>query len=290
MSSEASTSVITERTVKPKRRFLWFGCLVAVCIAVWITHAIHHAMQPKYQGKTAAEWFEEIKYARWIHGEFISTNDPPFLALIAMETNSFPTLKDKFNEKDSSIVKPMKIWLNQTLGCEFSISDRDERYGKIRFLLRALGNKADALVPFFLSKVQNTDGAESTAASLSLLAIGTHPEAVIPAMVQKFEGEPESSNEALAARLCIGQYSNHIELAVSHLTNALNSTDSNQRFHAAATLADLGQTNAVLSYLANEMNNPRSLYRLRAKDSLREGTNTSFLHIQYIYFRDWPLH
>lgn len=204
VSSEASTRVITERTVKPKRHLHWRIWLLAFFALLLGIKVAHRALQPKYQGKTVEEWFEENQIFL-----VCGTGNPP------------PPDQNTLRKLRKNRVLPFQVLGHNAL--EFlwheytqppsrsSSSQSDSPFGRSdrRFtafvLLHDLGPEARPLIPKFLSAMVDTKSENSGQIAMLLGRIHEQPALVVPALIRVLErtnwahGDKAAYADALAA-------------------------------------------------------------------------------------------
>ncbi|MGV3756655.1 MAG: hypothetical protein ACO1QS_14830 [Verrucomicrobiota bacterium] len=121
------------------RLFLGFATL---CLLVWCLKTVHYALQPKYQGKTAEEWFALID----THGQSgsngilaISHDDPAVRALKQLGSAPVRFLWRELHARDSRVkavfIERIRAWSNN----RWSIASSRERNFKALVALGQLG-------------------------------------------------------------------------------------------------------------------------------------------------------
>lgn len=150
---------------KPLGRFARSRVLlgfVTVCVLVWGIKAIHYAMQPKYDGKTASEWFEEAK------GFDFSTENrqgryqqPAVIALKGLGTNAVWYLWKETNRTNSTLTTlGWKVY--DRIAKKESLISRDKvRQRKAYELLILMDNIPEAFILELAKDVRGTDASKA---------------------------------------------------------------------------------------------------------------------------------
>ncbi|MGV3756658.1 MAG: hypothetical protein ACO1QS_14845 [Verrucomicrobiota bacterium] len=247
-----------EDIVKPAPRLMRSRVLlgfVGLCLLLWCVKSIHHAMQPKYQGKTAEEWFKAIKttyYDKYMPTWNIESDDPALIALGAMGENTLPVLRAEFARRESPLKNRFIKLLNNHLKQKLPLDSRLERHTKVRHVLFRVKTKADPLVPFFLDQMDSQDPETLKSAVLCLRFINTRPEVVLPVMIPLLG--IRTNDVFYPARLCISSYTNDAQIALPLLLKATHSTNSFQRVISAFLLHHhFSQTNTAFIALFREI-------------------------------------
>jgi hypothetical protein len=156
--------------------------MVVLCLLLWSINAIHHAKQPKYQGKTAEEWFGEYELIR----EF-SLRETSAEAFRNLGTNGVWFLWKEYCRKDSKPTAWIMAQKDRLLGIKrpwWANSHELERQCKAMFLLRELGANAEPLIPEILSKLSSCNPDEASTMAYLLGTIQRQPEIAVPAIHQ----------------------------------------------------------------------------------------------------------
>ena len=210
----------TTPEAKQRKRFTRSRVLlgmVVLCLLLWSIKAIHHALQPKYQGKTAQEWFEEAKIIHTIHHIDVVPNDPGFLALTAMGTNAVWYVWHEYErEAGPATIWVMDIWRYYILGEKFSYADYlAERCDRAWILLSSMGQATECLVPELVDRVDGTDVMQSVVAANWLGNLKHNPSLSVPALIRALNQTPRipTNNHSVYIR-ALGQFRSQAESAL----------------------------------------------------------------------------
>ncbi len=183
----------TAPEAKPRKRFTGSRVLLGIvgaCLLLWSIKAIQHAMQPKYQGKTAAEWFADAKRA----DELCELNpedlrrDPTVEAFRHLGTNGVWFLRREHIRKPSKTAALLVgLW-------EEYVSKKRQyfHYGvrqkiQARQLLIGLGPQSDPLIPLLVDQLASPDQDESVDALILLAHLHRRADIVVPALVKQLQ-------------------------------------------------------------------------------------------------------
>lgn len=162
-----------------------------LCLLLWGIKAIHHAMQPKYQGKTAGEWFAEAK-PKELFGvkrdeEF--AKEPSTIALQNLGTNAVWYLWAELNRKDS-------VWT--TWGWELHdrltkkeryFSNEEERHDKAHDLLVLMQAVPEGLTIELARRARGKNTKEARQAIGLLGRLKKHPDIAVSALIEGLQDE-----------------------------------------------------------------------------------------------------
>ncbi len=268
-----------ENTCKPStqvrrltRSRLLLG-LVVLCLSLWSIKAIHHALQPKYEGKTAEEWFEQYD----ITGGFpeVTANPVPFQNL---GTNAVWFLWHESRRKDSSLT----VWLMEKKDRLFKTnrgparSHEEERQLRATFLIRSLGAAADPLIPAMIAELQsgNPVTVESTVWNLS--ALHRQPAVVVPALLQSLALTNRNAQQRVNHIQALSALGPDAAAALPDLRRMLtNSTSSSgELFWLNHTILRINGPGPELAHFTNRIHLGNLATSLAAVDELATlGTN-----------------
>lgn len=240
--------------------------IVGLCLFLWSTKAVRHAMQPKYQGKTAEEWFATIDpydHSPTATGDsmLIKHDDPAILAFQHFGSDAAEFLWQELYHQDSKA----KAWLINQIRIasrnRWIIDTADGRNFKARMALQAMGPKADCLIPELLLSARSTDNQECYR-SLDLIGeIGTRTDVTVPFLVSNLK----SSDRAIVRRsmeslLKIGPAASN---ALPAMEQMLNTSTGEAHLTAAAAMVALGDR-TKLDLLLTELQDTNSTLRTYA--------------------------
>jgi len=246
-------------------RHRWLWSVVILCLLLWGIKAVHHAMQPQYQGKTAEEWFDAIQIRKPGQGRNEHTYtmlDPAVTALAKMDADAVRVIVEKYQQEDSAL----RRWLihqveHYSKGKKLWESQEDRRI-RAYLVVFELKDKADPLVPLLVHATETDDGMERQRAIVNLGRVTTRPAEALPVLISML-GTSNMFHRAFALE-SISAYRNHAEIAVNLLTKSLNSTNRLQRILSARSLVDFGQTNRAYAVLLHEVTDTNSPARVDA--------------------------
>lgn len=241
-------------------RHRWLWSVAILCLLLWGTKAIHHAMQPKYQGKTAEEWFAQIN----IYNP-PSTNstvqivelDPGIQAFKHFGPDAARFVWKELNVQDSLF----KTWLIEQVqrwsDGRWVIESSDVRNIKAHVCLDQMGAQADCLMPEIITQAINKDYG-----ALQLIGkIGTRTEQTVPLLVTSLsDSDPWIVNASLFSLERIGPAATN---ALPALARFLPLKSGEDRLQIAATMVAIGDA-SKLSILISEAQNPVSTYQTNA--------------------------
>jgi len=270
VNTEASKPEIA-RKLRPRLTFtrLFLG-FIALCLLVWCLKTIHYALQPKYQGKTAEEWFALID----THGQSgsngilaISNDDPAVRALKQFGSAPVRFLWRELHARDSRVkavfIERIRAWSNN----RWAIASSRERNFKALVALGQLGPAADALIPELLLCAQSTDQLESAHGLRLLGDIGTQPEVTLPLFLSNVGAtNPIVFGLSLLVLHKLGPQASN---ALPALARALTLKTNHQRLLVASAMVAMGDR-TKLSVLLTEVQNTNSPYRTNTLSLLQQ--------------------
>jgi hypothetical protein len=235
----------------------------------------HRAMQPKYEGKTAEEWFARIQLreAGEARKKFtFKVVDRAVQALAGMEEKAIPLLSEKYVRRDSALKKKLISLLEKITRGRVLLENERERRMRVTFVIQAMGAKADALVPMLIREAKAGDEAGKIQAVICLGDIGTRPDEVLPVIIDML-GSSSSWNRALALH-SVAQYAPHAVVALPLLEQRTASTNAMMRVLATRAMVDFGETNKAYKLMLREIRDTNSPVRMEAVQLLNIfGTN-----------------
>jgi len=184
---------------------------ITLGLLVWCLKTIHHVLQPKYQGKTAEEWFAAYT---WTGKPIEEANAVPFEHL---GTNGVWFLWGEYCRKDS---KPT-VWLMRIRDVFtkdlWAPSHEQDRHFRASAMVLKLGPMAEPLIPAILSRMTATDPDEATSMAYLLGNIQRRPEIVVPALQLSLRSTNWTSTQRIRTILALSQFGSHAKPALPML-------------------------------------------------------------------------
>ncbi|HEY1172856.1 MAG TPA: hypothetical protein VGH19_15920 [Verrucomicrobiae bacterium] len=242
---------------KPKAHFIrsrLFLGLAGLCLLLWGIKAIHRATQPKYQGKTTAEWFAEAQFETHDHyfpGIETFETMPSALALKAMGTNGVALLWNEYRHGESRLWTGLRAEVRALFGNRSPIIYSNER---AYYLLLWLGPEARQLVPQLLQQVDSAKGQDRREALELLASIHSEPELVIPKLIPIFQDENHATWFRFQAADTIAAYGQQAGICLPMFRQSFAYPKADAWFKRDAALSILriaGQGQAEAEYLVN---------------------------------------
>lgn len=240
-------------------RHRWLWGVVIVCLLLWSIKAIHHARQPKYQGKTAQEWFAEFntyQNATNLTELSASVTNAAFRAFQNFGPEEARFLWGEYTHRDSAFkswcIKNAFAW---SAG-RWRIDSEHVRHFKAGFLLSAMGSKAECLLPELQALLQSAPSDYERKTTLALL------ERIAPKDISKLPyllAGLNSSNVALQYE-CLDDLQDLGTAAASALptlNRMLGQSKGFDRLRIATTMVSLGDR-SKLALLRAEIVDPKS--------------------------------
>ncbi len=147
------------QTVAPKRKTLWryLAAFATLCLLLWSIKAIHHAIQPKYQGKTMGDWFDEIRCdVDRKFGYSTLLNDPAAQAFSHFGEPGAIYLAEQIQPEVSpfsaELVHSIRLWT----GGRINLDSAEIRNIKAAEALRQMGTNAAPAVPVLARLAQSS--------------------------------------------------------------------------------------------------------------------------------------
>lgn len=230
-----------------------------VCLAfiLWSIKTIHHALQPKYQGKTAKEWFDAARFETNVDlFPGLSSLDtlPAALALRAMRTNAVSLLWYEYQHGESLLLAQTRMSIRAFFGSRSPINLSQDRAYQ---LLNWLGPDARQLVPELLLQTENTEEAKVHEALELLQHIHSEPGLVIPKLMAIFQDEARDWRTRSLAAKAVAAYGPQAAAYLPAFRTYLADPKINPRFKKYSAMAILqiaGQDEAAAEYLVRQTN------------------------------------
>lgn len=252
----------TTTEAKPRKGFTRSWVLLGIigaCLLLWSIKAIHHAMQPKYQGKTAQEWYTQFntyQNATNLTELSASSTHAAYRAFQNFGPEEARFLWGEYIHRDSAFkswcIKNAFAWSGGR--CRID-SDHVRRF-KAGFLLSAMGSKAECLLPELqaLLKSASTDYERKTALSL-LERIAPKDISKLPYLLAGLN----STNVALQYECldALQDLGTAAASALPALNRMLGQSKGFDRLRIATTMVSLGDR-SKLSLLRAEIVDPSS--------------------------------
>ena len=141
--------------------------LFAALVLGFLSVALFHNREPRYQGRTLTEWIEDAASANMDNlgahnGDMHSlTNDPTWQAasraVKQMASDAIPWLLKSLQIRDSSLKRKMAYWLEAHPSLHFQIRRDFEYNGTAVQGLILLGDDASAAWPVLIQLTQSSD-------------------------------------------------------------------------------------------------------------------------------------
>jgi len=247
---------------KPHRRLtrsrvLW--SIAGLCLLVWGLKTIHHALQSKYQGKTAEEWFADFDpHARSATNTTMSVSwdDPALLAYRNFGPEAARFLWEEYNHQDS---KPMKWVIGKASywsSGRLVIESGRERNFKAFNLLQAMGPKADCLLPELNARLKSADTGWDRREILRLLnVIGPKDKSKLPILIANLSSADRNLQvNSLDGLRSLGV---HASSALPALENMLQTSTGFDQLNVATVMIALGDQ-SKLKLLQAEIQDPNT--------------------------------
>ncbi len=270
----STVAIKSETPSRPRTRMtfarLFLGFL-ALCLLVWCIKVVHHALQPKYQGQTAEEWFATIDPHALNAGLSISHGDPAILAFQHLGPSAARFLWRELHVTDPALKKLFIRKAAEWSEGRWLIETSETRNFKALVALGKMGPAADCLIPELLIRAQSTNHVDCYR-GLSLIGhIGTRPEVAVPLFLSNVTStNPMAFGQSMAG---LEQYGPPASNALPALEQALTLRTGHDRLLVAYAMIGIGDR-SKLSLLLAEVQNTNSPYRTNALSLLqRLGTN-----------------
>lgn len=269
MEPEYTVSTMDQSTRQPRPRLTFTRLLlgfITLSLLVWCLKTIHHALQPKYQGKTAEEWFALVDpHAQQNAALAISHGDPAIQAFQHLGPSAARFLWRELHVTDTALKKLFIRKAAEWSDGRWDIEPSETRNFKALVALGKMGPAADCLIPELLIHAQSTNRQDAYR-GLSLIGhIGTRPELAVPLFLSNV-----TSTNPMAG---LEQYGPQASNALPALEQALTLRTGHDRLLVAYAMVGIGDRSKLTLLLA-EVQNTNSPYRTNALSLLlRLNTN-----------------
>lgn len=155
-------------------------------------------MQPKYEGKTAAEWF-----AAYTLDDAVRLDKAEGVPFQKLGTNAVWFLWGEYTRKDSKATAWLVAQKDRFTGKKrlwWANTHEKERQSKALVLLREMGPASEPLIPEIIPRLKSADLDEAATMAYFLAKIHRQPEVVVPAI----------HHALLLTNWSFGQRKNHI--------------------------------------------------------------------------------
>lgn len=169
-----------------RHRWLWIVALLVLLL--WTIYAIHHALQPKYLGKTTAEWIAEGKSADALcymsPAELAA--DPTVIALRHLGTNAIWHLWHEYTRRDSRPTQILsEFWYRLIQGKYSAIPWGERRQVQAEKLLIGVGTQTEILIPALIDRLDSPESDKERDAVWLLGYLHQRAEIVVPVLTAK---------------------------------------------------------------------------------------------------------
>jgi len=164
--------------LRPARLLQGMGIL---CVLLLGFVVIRHALEPKYQGKTAEEWFEEVTTST--SGTEYVTKDPAVIGLRHLGTNAVWFLWREQARKESPWLTSLQRRFDRLTGKNKNSPPTIGRAHTAWMVLFSFGLETEVLIPEALELLKNGQPNEAAFAAFLLGRTGRQPDVVVPAIL-----------------------------------------------------------------------------------------------------------
>jgi len=224
------------------RSRLLLGFLV-LCLLLLGTKAIHHAMQPKYQGKTVEEWFAAYEW-KFRLDCIEPPNRAPDTPFRHFGTNAVIYLWSERNRSEGKLANWLWNVNAGRLNPAAQIND-DIRRLQAEICLLQTGDLALPLIPDLVPRVDGQDIDESFYAAQLLGQIHQAPEICVPALLRAIEQTNRIPSRHqmvyVQALKCFGSRAEAALPALLKLHTTAKLQKSTDAFLLAVTLLEIDQ-------------------------------------------------
>jgi hypothetical protein len=246
-------------TVAPNRKTLWryLAAFATLCLLLWSIKAIQYARQPKYQGKTAAEWFVEARGWPDIGEDKQLMSEPPGIAFKNMGTNAIWFLWREHLRKDSAITKKAyHYWdiVTRTTNTT-GITREFIRMAKSFQYLCLLESDCKILLPELLPRLAGDDLDAVYETTYILGCIREEQDLVVPALLQSMMKSNRNEGAREFHLYALQKYGQKAVSATELLKQRLADTTLSQkeRMDLAWTILAINGPGPEATFLAEQM-------------------------------------
>ena len=284
VSIEASTSVITEKAAKPKRHLHWRIWLLAFFALLLGIKVAHRALQPKYQGKTAQEWFDEV--SRTSSGDIFLANDPAFKGLQHLGTNAVWFLWHERAQRKS----PWLATLNSQLyrlnpSSKNAPPTEQDRAHAAWVILLYFGPETGVLVPEALELLKSNDANEAAQAAMLLGRTRQQAPLIVPAILQSIVQTNRNSDQRVSHIVALKEFGPEAKAALPYLRAQLakiNVVNSYEGYWLAKAILTINGSGPEVDYFTKRLvpgDYQRSFPNLAPLEQLGTNARTAALEL-----------
>ncbi len=258
MSTDTNNPIADNRAKLVRHRWLWR--VVILCLLLWGIKAIHHALQPQYQGKTAAEWFEDMPFNDFsisfndYRTEVTDPTEPTLIAFKHMGPKGARYLWTEFKRNDSQLAFWLRNFWNGLKNDTLSSSAYIVRPAKAYCLLEQMGPEAEILIPD-LVECLNSDESGNRSPIASLLGkIQRQPQVVMPALIKHLNTPNQDSDDYVACINALGCFGPSAAVHLPELKKCLQDHHFNeeQRIEIAAAITRISGNSTDLKRIVDD--------------------------------------
>jgi hypothetical protein len=207
-----------ETIVLPSKRLarshLLLGFLV-LCLLLLGTKAIHHALQPRYQGKTVEEWFDGVTTGS--SGREAVNNDPAVIGLRHLGTNAVWFLWREQARKESPMLSALQKHIDQFTGRNKNSPPELSRAYTAWVVLLVFGPETEVLIPEALELLKNGQPEEAAHAAMLLGRTRRQAEVVVPAILHSLAVTNRDANQRISHYVALKEFGPQAKAALPYL-------------------------------------------------------------------------
>lgn len=211
------TSEKTSTELKPKRLRnnwrIWLLVFFALLLGIKVAH---RALQPKYQGKTAAEWFDEVSTTS--SGSEFLVNDPAVEGLRHLGTNAVWFLWEERARRESPWVAALKKQLNRLNRTPRTVPPVDvDRAHAAWLVLLYFGPETKVLIPQALELLKSSDPNEAAHAAMLLGRTQQQAPLIVPAILQSIVMTNRGPDQRVSHIVALKEFGPEAKAALPYL-------------------------------------------------------------------------
>ncbi|MGV3756654.1 MAG: hypothetical protein ACO1QS_14825 [Verrucomicrobiota bacterium] len=218
MSAPTHTSRST--APRPNRPTKLLAGLLVICFLLWCGLSLPRLLEPKYQGKTADQWFAEVTTGS--SGSEHLTKDPAVIGLRHLGTNAVWFLWNERTRKASPLLTSWQKRLNRLTGKQNNQPPGPGRAQTAWLILFQFGPETEVLIPEALELLKNGTPSEAAHAARLLGFTQRRPELVVPAILQSLALTNRSYDERVSHFVALWKLGPSAKAAVPYLRTQLN--------------------------------------------------------------------
>lgn len=166
---------------RPTRSRLLKGMGI-LCVLFLAAIVIHQNSRPRYQGKTAEEWFGEVTTST--SGTEFLDQDPAVIGLRHLGTNAVWFLWHETTRKETPVLSSLQKRLDRLTGRHQNNPPSADRAQTAWVILFVFGPETEVLVPEALERLKSSDPNEAAHAAMLLGRTKQQPEVVVPVILK----------------------------------------------------------------------------------------------------------